>query len=271
MTTTATATPEATLSTYRALRVGMVAVTLLLLVAVALEIVRAGAIPASISATFHSPVRSVLVGVMIAVALALVAIKGRRGWEDGLLTVAGLLVPLVGLIPTPAATSSTPGPELALDVGNNVAAYLIVGGLGLVLAWARRLQRPTVVAATALWLAVGGWFVLGRDSFLTYAHNVSAVAFFALLVAVVSINGRRTAPPYRRHRMTREAYRRSYYAIAVAMAAAVVVGLLAFVVTGQQSAFPLIFWLEVVLLLLYITFWVLQTVEHWDQTAPEPA
>ncbi|TGO05477.1 hypothetical protein [Serinibacter arcticus] len=291
--------PEPALDTYRALRVGLVAAGLLLLVAVGIEIARVGVIPGSISATFYSPVRNVLVGSLIAVGLALLAIKGRPGWENGLLDLAGMLVPLVGLVPTPVVLATVAGsdelpyrcpdvevscvPEqVAPDVGNNVAAYLLVGlaallfvGLRALRARVRRRPWPAaseraVVVALALWVATGAWFALGRASFLGYAHYASAIAFFALLVAVVWINARHTSPPPRPRRMTQRGYRRCYVAVGVAMGAAVAAGAVVWLVAPEDHAFPLVFWIEVVLLLLYTVFWVLQTVEHWeDGIAPE--
>lgn len=291
------APPGAALDTYRALRVGMVGAGLLLLLAVTIETVRVGEIPGSISATFYSPVRGVFVGALLAVGLALVAIKGRPGWENGLLDIAGVLVPLVGFVPTPVVLAGVPGglelpvtcpdPQVACvptqlvpDVANNVAAYLLTGAVGLGFVWVRLLRarsgprpwkprtRNAVAVATGVWLAIGAWFLLGRSSFLEYAHYTSAITFFVLLIVVVWINGRRTTPSTGLLPMGTEGYRRWYYGIAVAMAVAVVAGVATFLVTGQQSGFPLVFWLEVVLLVLYITFWTLQTAEHWNETAP---
>lgn len=289
--------PGTALETYRTLRVGLVGAGLLLLVAVGIEIVRVGEIPGSISATFYSPVRGVLVGSLVAVGLALVAIKGRPGWENGLLDVAGALVPLVGLVPTPVALATVPGAvdlpvtcpdprvacvpaEVAPDVGNNVAAYLLVGLAALAFLWLRMLRdrlrgrptlartRATVLVTSALWTAATAWFVLGRESFLENAHYASAIAFFAILVAVVWINAHLTSPPVRPRRMTRRGYRRCYLGIGVAMAASVLAGLVVWLAVPDDSTFPLVFWIEVALLVLYTAFWVLQTIEHSGGAAP---
>ncbi|PWD51613.1 hypothetical protein C8046_14125 [Serinibacter arcticus] len=292
-----TDSPDSALDTYRALRVGMVGAGLLLLVAVAVEVARVDEIPGSISATFYSPVRGVFVASLLAVGLALVAIKGRPGWEDGLLNVAGALVPLVGFVPTPVTLSTIPGgtelpltcpdpdeacvpTELAPDVANNVTAYLLLGAAGLAFVWVRLARarqrgeawrprtRNAVLAATGVWTAFGGWFLLGRASFLEWAHYTSAISFFVLLIVVVFINGRRAVPTVGMLGPTTADYRRRYYAVALAMAGAVVAGVVTFLVTGEQSGFPLVFWLELVLLVLYIVFWAMQTVEHWFHAIP---
>ena len=46
--------------------------------------------PASISATFYSDLRTIFVTTLLAVGLALVAVKGRPGGENTLLDVAGV-------------------------------------------------------------------------------------------------------------------------------------------------------------------------------------
>ncbi|WP_159096479.1 hypothetical protein [Miniimonas sp. S16] len=293
-------TSEATLDTYRALRVALVGAGLLLIFSVVLQSVRVGAVPSSISATFYSPVRGVLVSVLLAVGLALVAIKGRPGLENGLLDLAGLLVPLVGFVPTPivlatlpavdAADFVCPDPGVACvpadvvpGVENNAAAYGLLGVVALGYVWLRLLaaaragqawrSRTTrgVATATLAWAALGAWFLFGRTSFLMHAHYVCAVGFFALLTAVVWLNGRNTQPGADLLRMSERGYRRWYYGIAVTMAAAVIVAIVVFLVRGDGAVpetLPVTFWLEIVLLLAFVAFWVLQTAEHWNHTAP---
>ncbi|MGH3366230.1 MAG: hypothetical protein ACRDOY_03415 [Nocardioidaceae bacterium] len=89
--------------TYRYLRVAVVAMAVLLGVSVGFEIVFGprGDILDSISAYYYTPVRGVFVGALLAVGLGLVAIKGREGPEDLMLNLAGMLAPLVALVPTP--------------------------------------------------------------------------------------------------------------------------------------------------------------------------
>ena len=87
--------------TYRYLRVSVVAMALLLFVAIGLDALAGGERFGSISGYFYSPVRSVLVGALVAIGPALVAIKGRPGWEDVLLDLAGMVIPLVAFVPVP--------------------------------------------------------------------------------------------------------------------------------------------------------------------------
>ena len=60
------------------------------------------------------------------------------------------------------------------------------------------------------------------------------------------------------------------------MAIGVVVGVVTFLSTGRQNAqattetvrVPVIFLVEAWLLLLFVVYWVVQTVELWNRTAP---
>lgn len=293
---------RATLETYRALRVGLVGAGGLLLIALALHIIAVGKIPGSISATYYTPVRGVFVGSLVATGLALVAIKGRSTWEDGMLNLAGGFIPLVAFVPTPVRVRSIVGaddfytcpdpgsscvPRQVINgVANNVSAYALITGALLVMVWAWLLRarrrgspwstttRVGLLVSTALWALFTGWFLLAPDGFTRFAHYASAVVFFGMLIVVVWLNGWYLNSSGRRADlvgMSREGYQRWYYAIAVSMLLALGAGLALFLATGDQNALPLVFWLEVVLLALFMTFWVLQTLEHWNTGIPEPA
>ena len=101
------ATPDAgledvTRKSYRYLRVSVVALALLLGVSLVIEILFGGRERfGSISGYYYSPVRSIFVGALVAIGPALISIKGRAGWEDTLLDLAGMLAPVVALVPTP--------------------------------------------------------------------------------------------------------------------------------------------------------------------------
>lgn len=288
-------TSDGSVSTYRTLRVGLVTAGVVLLISVALEALRAGDVPPSVSATFYTPARTVFTGVLLAVALAIVAVKGRPGVENGLLDAAGMLLPLVAFVPTPVVPAFLP-PDLAVGltcdvpaaqcvptelipgVVNNVTAYAIIGGVALVFGWWRVFRRPADrplpagdrwnwVGAVVVYLAVLAWFLLASDSFVLWGHIVAAITFFALLVAVVVVNAKRASPAGAR-RWSSAAYRRWYGVVAVVMAVAVVAGAVAFLVLGVDDIGSLVFWIEIVLLAAFITFWALQTAELWNVTVP---
>ncbi len=252
-------------------------------------------VPRSVSATYYSPIQNVFVGSLIAVGLALVAVKARPGWENGLLDAAGALIPLVALVPTPiydpscvpAGRDCVPA-SLVQGVELNVGSFWTLGLIALGYLWARRWRAGTtgkpwgpeatkgLGAMSALWLLVTGIFFLARDTFLQYAHYTAAIFFFAILMVVVWINARRSTADNPALAKPESWYRRWYVGIAVAMLGLVLAGVALFLITGSQSAvitaptvqIPVIFWLEVCLLGLFIVYWTLQTVELWNHTVP---
>jgi hypothetical protein len=98
------------LMTYRALRVGLVVTVVMMAYSVFHQIWRLEefAVRGSISAYYYSPVRSVFVGALIAIGLALVAIRGSSTLEEVFLNVAGLFAPVVALVPTGPSTCAEP-------------------------------------------------------------------------------------------------------------------------------------------------------------------
>ena len=289
--------PTAELETYRTLRLGMAAGGLLLGLALIVFIARPDVpVPTSVSATYYTPIQNIFVGALISVGLALVAVKGRPGWENGLLDAAGVLIPLVALVPTPiqdascvpAGTDCVPS-SLSLAVELTVTAYWALGLVALGYLWIRRWRaggsanpwgghtKAGLAPLTALWLLLAVTFFGARPSFLQFAHYASAISFFVILVVVVWINARRSDTDDPVINKPASWYRRWYLGIAVAMVVLVVAGVASFLITGSQNfvltavpstPFPVIFWVEVFLLGLFIVYWALQTVELWNHTVP---
>jgi hypothetical protein len=285
-----------TVRTYRYLRLSVVALALLLATSLALEVLRsAGGLLESISAYYYSPVRAVLVGSLVAIGLALLAIAGRPGPEDVLLNLAGMLVPVVAFVPTPVGPPFPPPftggcppgvqrcvpPALVPAVENNVAALLVVGAAGLLVAgWMalaagplRTATRWGLTTAAVVWAAFGAWFLLWPQTFLVGAHYAAAVPFFGLIAAVAVLDAVRV----RRRRdvrvLTPHQFSGAYGAIAVGMVGTVAVaGLVAAAEawTGLAAFDGWVFVVEAVLLVLFTVFWVLQTAENWEDGIPDP-
>jgi hypothetical protein len=274
--------------TYRYLRVAVVAMAVLLGVSVGIEIVFGprGGILDSISAYYYTPVRGVFVGSLLAVGLGLVAIKGREGPEDIMLNLAGMLAPLVALVPTPISVPvagfdverRTVPAALVPAVENNVAALLVLGVVGLVFAAATVQDGPYrsrhlrgVAGAGVLLVGLAVWFGVGRESFLEYGHYAAAVPMFALIVGVAVVNARHTKSGAVVSRLAAATYRRAYAAIAAAMGITIVIAGIFFALdSAGNRPFPSwLFWVEVVLLALFAAFWVFQTAENWNEGLPE--
>lgn len=285
-----------TVRTYRYLRLAVVALALLLATSLALEVARTGGpVLESISAYYYSPVRAVLVGSLVAIGPALIAIAGRPGAENTLLDLAGMLVTVVALVPTPVgravaavAGGCPPGADrcvpadLVPAVENNVAALLVVGAVGITFAAGTALAAgppgaPTrwgVGAAALVWAGFAAWFVLGpREAFLDAAHYVAAVPFFGLVAAVAVLDAIRVRRRVHVRVLSPRQFSGAYGAIAVAMVGTIAVaGVVAAAeaLTAFAAADGWVFLVEAVLLVLFTVFWVLQTAENWEDGVPDP-
>ena len=282
---------DAAVKTYRYLRLGVVGMAFALSVSLAIEITtgQSDGLLGSISAYYYTPVRAIFVGVLVAVGLALIAIKGREGPEDVMLNLAGMLAPLVALVPTPISDTvygldpdlrSIPD-ELVPAVENNVGAILVLGAVGLVVGYLtlpgststeRRAERRAMVvglvSGAAVWLGYTSWFVLGRSSFLELGHYLAAVPMFLLLAGVATVNARQAASRQQNAvaGLRPEQYRGLYYLIAVGMGSVLVVAVVIFALQAVTDVEPPSAWLfvvEALLLALFIAFWLAQTAENW--------
>ena len=275
---------------YRYLRVSVVAVALLLGIALVLEIVWGGRERfGSISGYYYSPVRSIFVGALVAIGPALISIKGRAGWEDTMLDLAGMLAPVVALVPTPlpdarddvdcagGAVKCIPA-EFVPSVENNIAAIAILGAVALVFAWfsaGARLRRRAsarygLMAACAVWAVFVAVFLVAPEFFMSVAHYAAAIPFFLLIAGVAYLNGRRA--PARRNVavLTPDEYGRSYRTISGLMILTLVLTGAYYALTAVTDAAPwfaTIAVVEGVLLALFVVFWVLQTAENWNEEA----
>ena len=269
---------NATLKTYRYLRLAMVLLVLMLFVSVGVEWWHTGrrCFQESISAYYYTPVQAVFVGALAAIGVCLVSLKGDTEWEDVLLNLGGMLLPVVAFVPVPGQGSCRSVPVLLrdtpADVANNMAALLVTGGVALVIVvvLVLRSREPATTRARLVGSGVAGaaylvgvvWFLAGRASFLRFAHYVAAIGFFVCLVGVVVLNARgfrlarRTAVPSRRAFVNR-------YAVIAALMVLSSVGLgLAGVVLHWRHA---LLWVEGTLIALFAVFWLSQTEELWDE------
>lgn len=214
--------PQVAIKTYRYLRLGMVAVLAALAVSVVVEMVSSsGCVQRSISAYYYTPARSVFVGALIALGLAMITLLGNTPVEDAFLNLAGLFAPVVAFVPTSDANycsvvtsqgtqldqmQSTSRAEAAADtvvssaqvaIDNNVTSLLVVVAVTLLVVplvsarssggWERP-HRLGYVLAVLFWLLAAGTFVWSTDGFYARAHFTSAVLLFACIIIVVISN-----------------------------------------------------------------------------------
>lgn len=283
MTESPTDTPA--VKTYRYLRISMVGAVVLLGVSILLERVGLACWQTSVSAYYYTPVRAIFVGVLMAVGLSLIVIKGSTAWEDATLNAAGMLAPIVAVVPTTdvgRCWSQSPGPlpvdddgDLATwvtaNIDNNITALLITGIAGLLVAAVIASiatsnikavaevgdigMRLGLAAAMAFLLVGAGLFVLW-DDFNTRAHGMAAVLMFLFLALAVGGNAwdrRRDPAP------------RTYFWLYAAIAAGMVIAPAVMFPLGSNWR-HMVLVLEATEITLFAAFWVVQTREHWDET-----
>lgn len=267
--------------TYRYLRIAIVGAVVVVFTAIATTLPSVGLLP-SISHYYYTPANTLFVGALIAVSVSLFALSGR-GAERALLDAAATIAPLVAIVPTTVSPGSVPGSEaecaggrgacvpagFAAAIDSGVLTSLIVGAavvvlvVGLALAGEvdRRAAAVSISTAAPVLVIVGLAWGFSRAAFLQWAHVAAASVFF-LLIAVVAVLAA-VAP---RAPGASPWLRRAYVAIAVAIVV-IVAGMPLY---GSVHAGPVygVFIGEVLALLLFATFWILQTVQYWRSDDP---
>ena len=287
------------LTTYRYLRMALITVLAMLAAAVLVQTFwsKTGGSPdlahpsweTSISYYFWTPVRSVFVGSLIAMGLGMVVLKADNEIEDILLNIAGVLAPVVALVPTPQHCVDKNGKcvvppldgVLAEGVRNNISALIGAGLVALIifglLAYNARLNWPRgrILIARAIGLVlllallvIGViWFSEDRVDFTTRAHITAAVILFACIVVVVVLNAV-TQLILRTHHTPGSGKRAAAYLtvaglMAIGFAAAVVMHERPGGFIGVDKAYAT-FFIEAWTLVLFFVFWVIQSRELWN-------
>ena len=257
--------------TYNYLRITMAVMVALLFVSVFIEVDAVGCWRTSISAYYYTPVRAIFVGTLIAIGAMLIVIKGRTSLEDTLLNLAGLLAPIVAIVPTsqnatcPSPLDATPvgqdfSPLTLANIDNNLTAMVIAGAIGLFLTlglmlWKR--QNTTtgqwvglVVMAIAYFVVVGLYYG-NEDGFVSNAHGAAAIVLFLFLIAAI------LAHVAQRWGDENNPFLPWYLAIAALMVLGVVVGVIA---DWRHKILHIEMWE----LGLFAVYWALQTWDYWD-------
>jgi hypothetical protein len=272
--------------TYRYLRGAMIALLLMLLLSVGYQWwweTDHSCWLGSISAYYYTPARTVFVGSLCALGASLIAYKGHSSEEDVLLNFSGFMAFVVAMVPTvpdfscgPNAYTQTPA-EIAAAVRNNIWSLVVVAAIGAVIvaalkrgamvrdAAARPTARSVVVtlACAGVLLVELALFLVLRDRFIALSHGIAAATMVAGVIAVMVLSALRTEE---RHRAVGDdsgrGYRRIYLAIAVALTAALAATVVAaLTVTGFAH---LVLVAEVIVIVLFATYWGVQTKELWE-------
>ena len=281
-------------NTYRYLRLATVPLLLMLLISVSIEALRLDpdCLLGSISAYYYTPARGAFVGGLCAVGACLIIYKGNDTLEDVLLNFSGFMAFVVALVPTvPDGLCGTATPAQADDfihnaVRNNVWTLLIAALLALVTRWVLvrrdkgqrerppfevvpdnpRLRRWTKIATIACWcvlLAELVLFLVAPGVFEDISHSVAAVTMVLGVIGVMVANARDLA------RVTTgdespevRSWANRYGVVAALMTVLLVATVAAHFLVRENERIILV--LEVIVILNFLTFWIMQTVELWD-------
>lgn len=260
--------PEVT--TYRSLRAAMLALLLALALSIGAETARTGW-RTSVSGYYYTAAGPVFIGVLVALGVCLVALRGFTGAEEVCLNLAGISAPMVAFVPTPVAERH---PDVHA-ITNNALTFLVtlaIGYVALLLVGLRRRRRGAVwptrwgaiglVATAGAWGVGVLWLLLDRDSFAAHAHTLAAVFTFLPFAGVVVLNtdwGVRVLA--REASASRTRFDAAYWLVVTAMAGTSLMAGIAWI--GWRRAHALLV-LEIALLSLFAVFWVLQTIDLMD-------
>lgn len=286
--------PGDAIKSYRYLRLGMLGAVLCLGVSLLIEHGKApnGCWQTSISAYYYTPVRAVFVGMLFVVGFALIVIKGRN-WEDLWLNLAGLLAPVVAIVPTtdivddpqkPGCWSLPPeqfptvkvgdsnvtelAPWVRAIVANNFTTFFIVVLIGLVagvvLAYLahkgigsakERITRIQgwSIAITGVILAAASIMFFGSRDFFLKHAHGKSAILLFVFLFVAVVSSAL-------HRESARWCRVAYVGVAAGMAigAAVIWLPRPF---EEHTVFALEFW-EISMFAFY---WMVQTVDNWKE------
>ena len=276
------------LTTYRYLRMSLIALLVMLASAVLIEWLGSGnPLLDSISSYYWTPVRSVFVGALVALGVGMLVLKPDNELEDIFLNIAGVLAPVVAFVPTPQPGTCLPAradaasalPASTIDaITNNVGALLAASMLGLLIFGALALVVPDpaspsvttriklarlggLVVVVLLFVGALVWFSSDRRSFDCNAHYAAAMTLFVCILAIGVLNALAKHLEARdRGASTLRAVTNPYTVIAVLMLLVVAAG---FVGHLQDWGYWILF-VEAGVLTLFLAFWILQSAELWE-------
>ena len=260
--------------TYRFLRLAMAMMALAILIAMLIERLRAPGWEESISAYYYTAARPIFTGAMVAIGGFLISVKGRTNIEDISLNLAGMMAPLVPLIPPNQASEATG--SVISKVGfsvterqnhellvNSLTTVLVIAIVSFVLVWVvgKLTKSPvnlekhdkvglTIAAAVAVF---GIGLYVGVDAVRENAHGIAASLMFVFLWPAIVANA---------YSAQRQKYRKIYAWIAISMVAfAVAVGIGILAKSGWRHK---VLVLEILELTPFLVYWVVQTFEQWN-------
>ena len=287
--------------TYRYLRAAMVALLFMMLFSVGYEWfwrwmdTGQSCFLGSISAYYYTPVRAVFIGSLCAIGAVLIAYKGHSPEEDVLLNFSGFMAFVVAMVPTVPDELCGPSgfalsaDEIAMAVRNNVWTLIVVAAIAAVAASVlkqRTVRRGITAppAASTIWVSVACGavllfelvlFLVLRDRFIAMSHGIAAGTMVAGVIAVMVLSALRVDERHHVHHADHadhgaaNAYKRIYLGLAISLA--LMLGLIVVVALTLGDLRHIVLVAEVAVIVLFGTYWVVQTKELWDLRATSDA
>ncbi|WP_194765080.1 hypothetical protein [Microbacterium sp. UFMG61] len=287
--------------THRYLRLSLVLIVFTLLVSVALQSIVITWEPlivgwhplASISHAFYTPARDIFVGALIAASVVLLALSGRSR-ATTLLDVCAVFAPLIAIVPTGLADSRAIGhlacPDTAdcipsasigtAKAGIAVYAIVVVAVVVTMAAIRRRTRTPNrsarlvsviavitavVVVALAFWPALNEHFPFNFWP-VHSIHFAVTLVFFGVFAAVPILYAGGPLEPGETPPTPRQ--RSIYRWIAGLLIADLLLLVVALLFRQTFGETPVVLFGEAVALILFATFWWVQTFQRWDDANP---
>jgi hypothetical protein len=270
--------------TYRYVRLGLIAAILSIFVSLIAYGTTSGW-PPSISALFYTPSGTVFVGAVFAVSFGLLALSGHSV-EQALLDLAGVVVPLIAIVPTVLRTGDLPGvtadcgeaarcvpSEYVSGIANGMVTFAVIGGMGVILAVVLAVVQRTIsgglllaiAAATVIIAGMTIWWAVDPESYVASAHLVATIAFLSLM-ALVSLMSAAGAGG--------TSYRAVYGALSVLFVLTLIFVVIASIVQYRGADLdaptgpPLVLIGEAIALAVFGVFWLAQTAQNWNDVDP---
>ena len=262
--------PGPALTTYRSLRGTLLAIIGCLLVAVVAETIRTGSVQDSISAYYYTAAGRIFVAATAAMGVCLVALRGYTDAEDVFLNLAGISAPMIGFVPTPREGVVPDQVTIAVSTLTYLSV-LALGSIAVLISGLVRRRRPGRrwpsgwgwFGFVTTWLAtiVGvAWVLIDKATFADHAHLMAAGVTFGCTAVLVLLNTDWGARTLGRAKHSRTRFELSYWIVFALMIASTIAWVVLDYVVDID--WPYVFLCqEVALLLLFVAFWILQTID----------
>jgi hypothetical protein len=267
------------LTVYRDLRVGLAVTMAMLAAAIVIDVIqKKGCVQGALSEYFYTPAHSVFIATLIGFATLFFVYRGSSGTEDALLTLAGVAALIAALVPQGRPELCAPSfvPEAfktEVIVRPNVWSVVVALILGWSVTWwknrpNRREQTRSAGATLALYflrlvVAVGLLSLIFRkDWFFIHAHGAAGVLMLSAFIATVFTTAHLAK---KEDRSTKRRDYRGFYTWIARLMLVTLIGVITVHVTRPDwFRVPWVSVLEAALILEFLAYWVVQSIELWD-------